>query len=724
MRLAGSGPFGSVLAESGQAESGLAVVAPEEASGQGVFTTAAAGGVRPAEPELERHPGTGGPGPGTGRPGPGTRRPGCPAAKAGKAVRRTGLTTKSISLICAAAVVIIAGMISVGPTGASATASVKAFLYDWETGNYRAAAALTTGRHAVVKKALGAAFRQLGAEDLVLGMGPITVHASTATAYFDATVDLGRGGVSWQYQGHFKLRRAASGWLVVWSPSVIAPGLGPRDRLAVITTMPDRASLLDTAGRPLIPLSQAYEVGVLPYKVTHPALTSAEIARATHLVPSDADQMRGLIEAWPPHKFLGLVLLSPDRYQRIRDKLRKIRGVEVIAEPKRLFDSVARDVTGQIGTETAAVIAREGEPYRPGTTVGESGLEQEYQAQLAGTPTTEVIVQDRAGQLVRVLRRWPGKRGTPVRTTIEGGIQADAQSAVLGAPGSAAIVATRAGGGQILAVASHQAGRLPTVSPLDGRYQPAQAFTLVSTAAALSSTPGFGVSSTITCPVTNPIGGQTFSNVPAAAGLGRSPRFRADFMQACDTAFAQLSLLLTPSALMKAAGGFGIGGPPWRLPLPAFGGSIASPSNLGDKAADAIGTGSVRVSPLDMALAAGVADSGTWLAPTLVSSPEHKPAARVVFDRRVIGQIQNLMLATVRSGAAKAAYRPGEAIYGQVGSVRLFGRHKMYANWFVGFRGSVAFTVLVISTSASFDQAASVAGRFASLLPPGSFGRG
>jgi cell division protein FtsI/penicillin-binding protein 2 len=262
------------------------------------------------------------------------------------------------------------------------------------------------------------------------------------------------------------------------------------------------------------------------------------------------------------------------------------------------------------------------------------------------------------------------------------------------------------------------------VSPLDGRYQPAQTFTIVSTAAALSWIPGFAVSTSVACPPTNAVGGQTFSNASARARLGRPP-FSYDFMHACDTAFVNLSERLTSSPLMNAARGFGIGGQSWRFPLPAFDGNISNPrGSVGDMAADAIGRGSVRVSPLDMALAAGVADSGTWSAPTLITPADQRPARRVVFGRHVIGQLQNLMLATVRSGAARAAYHPGAGIYGQVGSVPLAGHHGLYANWFVGFRGSVAFTVLVISTSTGFDQAASVAGQFASALPADSLGRG
>ena len=50
-----------------------------------------------------------------------------------------------------------------------------------------------------------------------------------------------------------------------------------------------------------------------------------------------------------------------------------------------------------MGTETASVLRTNGVQYRPGTTVGLSGLEQTFQRQLTGTPRTEVVLQQ-AGQ--------------------------------------------------------------------------------------------------------------------------------------------------------------------------------------------------------------------------------------------------------------------------------------------------------------------------------------
>ncbi|HEX9552014.1 MAG TPA: hypothetical protein VF983_02320, partial [Streptosporangiaceae bacterium] len=80
--------------------------------------------------------------------------------------------------------VIIVGVTGVGQSDPSVAASVKDFLLAWESGNYSAAAALTTGRPDSVIQSLRSSYSQLGAQGLVLGMGPITVQGSTAKAYF------------------------------------------------------------------------------------------------------------------------------------------------------------------------------------------------------------------------------------------------------------------------------------------------------------------------------------------------------------------------------------------------------------------------------------------------------------------------------------------------------------------------------------------------------------
>jgi cell division protein FtsI/penicillin-binding protein 2 len=627
-------------------------------------------------------------------------------------------------LLSAAVVVIIVGVTGVGQSDPSATVSVKNFLLAWESGNYAAAGALTSGQPVAVARALRNSYAQLGAADLSLSMGQISVHGNTASAYFHASIDLGRGGRPWTYSGHFTLRRHGTGWLVVWSPSVIVPGLGPGDRLAVLTTVPSRKPLLDSAGQPLILRSPAVEVGVRPDRVTNPIATATKLARVTGLARSEADQMVGQIRAARPNTFLELIQLAPRKFAHLSAALGKVPNLTHKVVTTRLFSSAAPAITGQVGTEATRELVEDGDPYRPGTTVGLSGLEEAYQASLAGTPTTEVVVQNAAGRAT-VLKSWPGQAGTAVRTTIAGGVQRAAQRALAGLGLSGAVVAVRASTGQMLAVAEHQATGMPAVDPLGGQYQPGQAFTIVPAAALLAKYPALGPNTPIPCwikPAT--VGGETYVNVPAVPKLG-NPKLSDVFAHACSTAFAQMSLRLDPTDLYGTAEQFGIGAP-WRLPLrpSPFVGSIRKPANQAEQAADAIGTGTVLVSPLDMALAAGVVESGAWHQPSVVTGPSGPTLTSRVklkgLQSQVMSRLQELMAATVSSGVAKAARLAGVPLYGQVGTAPLAGHHGVRTIWFVGFRGDVAFAVVAFSRSPAFDPAVQIARQFAERLPAGS----
>ena len=101
-------------------------------------------------------------------------------------------------------------------------------------------------------------------------------------------------------------------------------------------------------------------------------------------------------------------------------------------ESQRLFQSKATGLVGAVGSEINKRLRADGALYAPGTTVGLSGLEQKYQRQLLGTPTTEVVAVNPAGQQTGVLAQWPGTAGTPVRTTIDSAAQNAALTALDG----------------------------------------------------------------------------------------------------------------------------------------------------------------------------------------------------------------------------------------------------------------------------------------------------
>ena len=637
--------------------------------------------------------------PGGSRPArhvaPSSGRPGRKAAPAARRAKRSRI---------AAAAIVVVGVLVIGlATGfgseLSAEPTAQSFLLAWQQQQYAAAGALTTAPAGTVAAGLRSAVAQLGAPQLLLSMKSVVQHGGTAKASFTATVDLAQQGRVWTYQGHFGLRRVGDNWKVVWAPSVINPNLGPGERLAVVTTFPDRAAVLDAAGNPLQVNATAYVIGVVPDRLNSPAKTAQAFAKPTGL---QAGQVLGQITAAPPHSFLPLATLDPPTYERLLPSLRAVPGLEVRPESQRLFQSKATGLVGAVGSEINKRLRADGALYAPGTTVGLSGLERKYQRELLGTPTTEVVAVNPAGQQTGVLAQWPGTAGTPVRTTIDSSVQDAALTALDGRPNSGEIVAVRASTGEILAVAQHQAsGALPADGALNAKLAPGTAFTIVSAAALAKK--HVSPSTSVACARSFTVGGRTFTS----EGTGELRPFSTDFAEGCGTAFAALSERLTASDWSQVIKEFGIGAGWPGLQVPAFSGSVPSTTGQADVAAQTIGQGSVRMSLLSMAMVAATVDAGRWHVPQVLQASD-PPTAGAVLDADAMNTVRGLMRGAVRSGAAQAASRSGLQVYGQVGTVHT---GSGWMSWFVGYRGDIAIAAIETGKTPQLSAAA-LAGAF------------
>jgi cell division protein FtsI/penicillin-binding protein 2 len=598
--------------------------------------------------------------------------------------------------------VIVIGLATGFGTDPSAEPTAQAFLLDWQQHDYVDAGALTTAAPGTVAADLSTAFAQVDATQLFLAMNSIVQHGSTAVASFTASVDLAEQGRVWTYRGRFGLRQVGGGWKVEWAPSVVEPNLGPGDRLAVVNQFPSRAPVLDAEGNPLEVASPVYVLGVMPDSLAHPVVTARAFANATGL---ETEQVLGQITAAPPRGFLRLASLDPATYVGLRSHLASVPGLVVRRVDERLFQAKATGLVGQVGSEVDPMLRAEGAYYLPGTTVGRSGLEQAYQRQLIGTPTTKVVIVNSAGAQIDVLAQWLGAPGTPVHTTISAAVQDAALTALDGAPNSAEIVAVQASTGQVLAVAQHQAsGSLPAAGPLDAKLVPGTAFTIVSAAALLET--GLKVYSQISCENSFTVGGQTFTSY----GTGELKPFSADFAEDCGTAFAGLSERLHAGEFASVVKGFGIGAN-WQLQVPAFSGSVPSAAGDANLAAETIGQGNVLMSPLSMAMVAAAVDEGSWHAPEVIENPgDPATTAGTALDPAALPALRTLMRDAVRDGAAQAAALPGKPVYGQVGLVKT---GSGWTSWFVGFRGNIAFTVIETGKTSQLS-AASLAAAFLS----------
>jgi cell division protein FtsI/penicillin-binding protein 2 len=627
-------------------------------------------------------------------------RPGRKSPSARRAKR-----SRYATLAIVAVGVLVIGLATGFGSELSAEPTAQAFLYDWQQQQYAAAAALTTATPETAAATLRGAFSQLDAAQLLLSMKSVVQHGGTARASFTATVDLAQQGRVWTYNGQFGLRRAGSGWKVVWAPNVINPSLGPAERLAVVTQFPARAAVLDAEGDPLQLPAPAYVLGVWPERLADQAATAQAFARLTEL---QTGQVLGLIAAAPPQQFLRLATLDSATYAKLRSSLHDVPGLVVRPESQRLFQAKATGLVGEVGSEINGRLRADGALYAPGTTVGLSGLEQTYQRRLLGTPTTEVVVVNSAGAQTGILAQWPGTAGTPVRTTIDPKAQNAALTALNGVSSSGEIVAVQASTGKVLAVGQRQgAGALPLAGALNAKLMPGNAFTIVS-AGALVGNDVLSASTPISCASSLTVAGQTFTSY----GSGATKPFSTAFADGCTTAFASLSERLTTSQWAQAVREFGIGADWSQLQVPAFSGSVPSAAGGADLAAQIIGQGDVRMSLLSMAMVAAAVDAGSWHVPQVIQTLPAPASTGTTLDPNMMSALQGLMRGAVRSGAAQAASLPGAQVYGQVGMVHA---GSGWMSWFVGYRADVAIAAIESGKTAKLSAAALARAFFAAL---------
>jgi cell division protein FtsI/penicillin-binding protein 2 len=363
-------------------------------------------------------------------------------------------------------------------------------------------------------------------------------------------------------------------------------------------------------------------------------------------------------------------------------------------------------ITGNVVAATAAQAKALGAPYRAGDLIGQGGIEQAYQSRLAGRPSLTIRIKGPGVDLTAA--RLPARPGQPVQTSINLRDQLAASRAVVAAGTSKPVdvVAIQPSTGRVLAVVERPGG---FDRALQGEFPPGSTFKVV-TASALARG-GMRPSSTVQCPSQVNIGGRIFHN-DNNEQLGTTS-LESAFAVSCNSTFAMLATQrLGGPALASMAASFGFNAQP-ALGIAASLGRFTTPSQPVDLAADAFGQGTDIVNPLSQATVAGAIEDGSWLPPQLVITPAPPQAggARVI-SPAILGTLRPMMRAVVTSGtAAGVGFPPG--VYGKTGTAEYGGGPNPPSHgWFIGYRGDLAFAVLVEGGGTGADSAGPIANAF------------
>jgi cell division protein FtsI/penicillin-binding protein 2 len=564
----------------------------------------------------------------------------------------------------------------------------------------------------------------LRATEASFAPGTATVTDDRAEVPFQARLRLRALG-EWPYQGLLRLVRRDGRWRVDWSPATLHPDLAPGLQLQRTRTWPERAPILAADGTELAGPGPVVTVGVVGERVKDPAAVTK--ALVTYVDVSADAAGKALADAERrPNQLVPVATLPEADYQAIKELIYPVPGLSFQEGVGRETGGPASAAVllGTVGQVTADDLKELGATYQTGDVTGHgNGLEEAFERRLAGTPSGQVRLVGKDGAEVKVLHRFQGTDGQAVETTLDPGVQRAGELALSTTGKRAALVAVKPSTGELLAVVNTPYTGYNRA--MVGRYPPGSTFKVVTAEALLSG--GLRPADPVDCPREAKVGGRTFGNFEDEV-LGRIP-FASAFAHSCNTAFVQQAAKrLDGQELVEAAARFGFGVEP-APGIPAVTSQVPPPSDRADLAAEAFGQGRVTASPLQMAMVAATVAGGRWRQPRLVTAETASadadpgedgatggggPAVEAPdpLDAKVAGTLRTLMRQVVTGGTAAPAGLPA-GTGGKTGTAEFGTGDPLPTHaWFIGFRGDLAFAVLVEDGGVGGRVAAPVAARF------------
>lgn len=489
----------------------------------------------------------------------------------------------------------------------------------------------------------------------------------------------------WTYQASWNWTRRGTGdrarWTVDWSPTVVHPELGARQTLVVRSVDAEPGTLVDRTDRQLVTPVRVFAVQASPVKITDPEATAATLVKVLKKYDAALDTATVVTGIADADRSIGytVINLREKEFEAVQQKLAKIPGLTFPDQVRNLGPS--KDFARTLLTQVEPVAAR---------------LAQ-------GKPGWDIVSVDATGAEVATLASRAPDAGAKTIVTLDITAQTAAEKALATVPEAAVLVAIQPSTGEIVAVAQNAAANVEGPIALTGQYPPGSIFKIVTASAAIGRkliTPA----TVVPCPGELTIDYRPIRN--EGFELGDVPA-RLAFAKSCNTTFAQLATQLPADALTTTAEQYGIG-VDFAIPgITTFTGSVPVAPDTVQRAEDGFGQGQVLVTPFSAALMAATAARGKMPTPVLIRG-QKTTADRPVAAPSAIGTrgVSTLMAAVVEEGTAVLLQDVGTAkhpVHAKTGTAEYtdqVGDLKAHA-WTVGYRGDLAFSVLIVGGDTS-----------------------
>ena len=516
-----------------------------------------------------------------------------------------------------------------------------------------------------------------------------------ATATLVSRWDVSTSPTDWTYTTQVPMTLVDGRWQVSWTPGVVAPQLTADETLDVARKWPQRADIVDAAGGKIMTEREVAAVGIDKTKVSGAEATASAKALAA-LIGIDPARFAAKVGAAGSRAFVqGVSLRQTDPVlERNGAAIAKVKGALTVPTmqvlgPTRTW---AAPILGTVGEANAEQIKASKGTLEAGDSVGQTGLQYRYDAQLRGTPGLAVHAVKRGadGSILdkRELYAEPSTDGKPLTITLDQKAQSAAEAALAQQTAHpTALVAVRVSTGESLAAAGGRAANGSTLA-LAGKEAPGSTFKIVSSLANVRK--GATADTTLPCTPTLTVNGRQFSNYTTypAQHLGDIP-MRTALAYSCNTAFISQYQKVSQNDLVTAAQSLGMGEKP-DLPFTGFLGSVPPTDDVVEHAASFIGQGRVEASPLTMALVVASVMKGQTVRPQLVAGAPALPPPATPLAATEADVLRQEMRAVVAEGSG-TVLKPLGVEYAKTGTAEFGTKNPPDTHaWMVAGRGDIA----------------------------------
>ncbi len=255
---------------------------------------------------------------------------------------------------------------------------------------------------------------------------------------YQTTFDTVAGNIAFENEAIFLKRE--DGHKLVWTDSLIYPGLSSTDKMRVSTTQAKRGAILDRNGDVLAGTGVASSVGIVPGKLENEDSTIEQIAELLGMKPEEIEKK--LLAKWVkedsfvPVKTLRkveeieLMSLEPDEealkeYER-QQQLLEIPGVMISDTEVRSYPlkDAAAHLVGYVQNVTAEDLEKHaGEGYTASSVIGRSGAEGLFEKELKGQNGCRIYIVDSDGNEKEELACRIVENGKDIKLTIDSELQ-------------------------------------------------------------------------------------------------------------------------------------------------------------------------------------------------------------------------------------------------------------------------------------------------------------